>query len=250
MKDKETTNVTDVVLRSVLADDLPPEAERAMKERLVRFRRKVGRTGHGTTTWFQPRWVILREALALAGVVMITVGGFLHVAGNGSAMADTFSFLHSSVTVSEQVLRVTSMECRAFVRSEDGRTLDYVIRWAGPTRSNVDVREGNTILRTYSSTEKINVVDPLLAPVLDFLTPVTLSDAIYEEWQPKRFGTRIGEQKTTLIYVNGKGETFLEMDVDLTTYLPRRIKKDAVEADFTWNEAVSPEPLSPNEEGS
>ena len=250
MKDKEPTHFTDEVLRSILTDDLPPEAERAMKERLLRFREELGQTRVGPTAWLQLRWVFFREALARAAVLMISVGGFLHVAGPRSAMADTFSFLHSSVTVSEQIVRATSMECRARVRGEDGRSLNYTIRWIGPDRSRVEVRDGTTAVRTYSSTREIKVADPLLEPVLDFLTPVALSDAIYEKWQPKRFGKRIGGKTTTLVYVNGRGETLLEMDVDLTTYLPRRINKGAVEAQFNWNDAVSPELLVPNEEGS
>ncbi len=44
MKDKEPTNVTDDFLRTILADDLPPDAEKAMKERLVHFREKVRQT--------------------------------------------------------------------------------------------------------------------------------------------------------------------------------------------------------------
>jgi hypothetical protein len=250
MKDKEPTYFTDDLLRSSLGDDLPPETERALKERLLRFREEVGETGRRKKAWFQPQWVIAREALALVAVVMISVGGFLHVAGHRNAMADTFSFLHFSVTVSEHVSRAISMECAARVRGEDGRSLDYTIRWVGPDRSRVDVREATTTLRTYSSSREMKGDDPLLEPVSELLTPVALSDAIYEKWQPKRFGDQSGEKITTLVYVNGKGETLLEMDVDITTYLPRRIKKDVVEAHFTWNDAVSPEFLMPNEEGS
>ncbi len=249
MKDKEPNDVTDHLLRSILTEDLPPEAERAMKERFIRFHEEVVRTGHRKATWLQPEWVVVREVLALAAVVMISVGGFLHVGGHRSAMADTFSFLNFSVTISEQVFRATSMECKAQVRDEDGRSLDYVIRWTEPHRSRVDVRDGTDLVMTYSSSRETDRDDSLLEPVLDFLTPVTLSDAIYEKWRPKRFGKANGEKTTTLIYVNGMGETLLEMDVDLTTYLPRRIKKDTMEAHFTWNEAVSAEFLPPNEEG-
>jgi hypothetical protein len=159
-------------------------------------------------------------------------------------MADTLTFLHSSVTVSEQVRRATSMKCKAWVRSEDGRSLDYTIRWFGPNRPRIDVHDGNTLVETFTSVEEVQVTDPLLEPVLDFLAPDALSDAIYEKWRPKTFGMRIGEKTQTLIYVNGHGETLLEMDIDLTTYLPRRVKKDVVEAHFTWNEPV------PSEEGS
>jgi hypothetical protein len=244
MKDKEPTHVTDNLLRSIFTEDLPPETERVMRERFVRFREDLGHTGCRRTKWFPLQRAFAREALALASVVLVSVGAFLHAGGHRSAMADTLSFLHLSVTVSERVLRAASMECKARVRSENGRSLNYTIRWLGPNRSRIDVHDGSVLVETYTSSQGFPLDDPLLEPVTDFLAPDTLSDAIYEKWRPKTFGMRIGEKTQTLIYVNGHGETLLEMDIDLTTYLPRRVKKDVVEARFTWNESV------PSEEGS
>ncbi len=71
------------------------------------------------------------------------------------------------------------MECRVQVQGESGRPLEYMILWLAPNRSRVDVHQGSTLVKTYSSSEAYGA-DPLLEPVLDFLTPGALSDAIYE----------------------------------------------------------------------
>jgi hypothetical protein len=276
MKD---TNM-DRLLKKVLKDDLPPEIEEKMKRRFIHYRdmEKTGPTASGIGgrlfsrigSW--PSWIPAREALAFSSLVMICLGGFLHVSGHRNAMADTLSFLSTSVTVSDQLLRVTSMECRLRVSAGNEGDLQYTIRWLSPDTVRVDVHRGEDTGKTlwitdtdivvddrtsnsfheYTNVEQIS--DPLLEPAWGFLTPEKLSEAVYGKWVPKKYGEPHGGQRQALSYINGEGKVLVEMTVDSTSNLPLSIKKyspdsddseEVVEAHFVWNNPISPRLMVP-----
>jgi hypothetical protein len=207
---------------------------------------------------------------------MISLGGFLHVSGHRNAMADTLSFLNTSVSVSDQLLRVTSMECRLQVPAGNEEYLKYTILWLSPETARVDVRRGgdthkilwitgsdvvvadriSNTFHEYGSVEQID--DPLFEPAWGFLTPAKLSEAVYGKWKPKQYGELHGGEGLTLAYINGEGKVLVEMTVDLTSSLPVSIKKFAsdideldnaaeemLEARFVWDNHISPRLMVP-----
>jgi hypothetical protein len=200
---------------------------------------------------------------------MISMGGFLHLSGQRTAMAETLSFLHASLSISDQLLRVTSMKCTLQASKELGAA-EYSIFWLSPDRARVDARQGaiadKTLWVTASDvvvTDRMNgeihhyqgiseVQDPLFEPALEFLTPETISRSIYGKWKPKQYKQHRGEERLTLAYINFEGKTLLEMTVDLSTDLPVSITRfapnDAIselenehelEAHFVWDEPIS-----------
>jgi hypothetical protein len=210
-----------------------------------------------------------REALAFASLLMISLGGFLHLSGQRTAMAETLSFVHASLSISDQLLRVTSMKCTLQAPKELGAT-EFSILWLSPSRARVDARQGASADKTLWVTDSEVVVtdrmsseihhyqsiseveDPLFGPALEFLTPETISRAIYGKWKPKQYKQHRGEERLTLAYINYEGKTLLEMTVDLSTDLPMSIKRfspdDAIselgkshelEAHFVWDEPIS-----------
>jgi hypothetical protein len=264
----------DGLLRKTFKDDLPPEIEESMRSRFSQFRSNLD-SAHQKRLWpsildssFLGK-MQARQALAFASLLMISLGGFLHLSGQRTAMAETLAFVHASLSISDQLLRVTSMKCTLKAPKELGAT-EYSILWLSPDRARVDARQGvsadKTLWVTASGvvvTDRMNgadhhyqglseVEDPLFEPALEFLTPETISRAIYGKWIPKQYKQHRGEERLTLAYINYEGKTLLEMTVDLSTDLPMSIKRfapnDAVpkpgsehelEAHFVWDEPIS-----------
>jgi len=281
---KDADSRLDDLLKQVLNDDLPPEVEGRMKAQFVQFEENIerddrvsDRTSSGiwqrfflSRSWDWSGWAIRREVLAYSSLIMIVVGGFLHVSGHRSAMAETLSFMNTSVSIANQVQETTSMECRMQVPSADGKFLSYIIRWHSPEMTRVDVQEGekagktlaisgseitvtdhiNDTFQEYQSLEQIK--DPVFKPALEFLSPIALATAIYKKWRPQYYREEDEDQKGTFVYIiNGERNT-LEMTVDMTTSLPVSIRKFssdlsgaddvyelAMEAQFVWNEPIS-----------
>jgi len=275
-KDRESQ--TDNLLRYVFKDDLPSVVERRMKDRIIRFQEKVDgddqvsdRTSYSHRKPFlRVRWAFGREVLAFSSLIMIVVGAFLHVSGHRSAVAETLSFLNASVSVADRVQNAASMECRIHVPTEVETSQSYTIYWFSPEQSRVDVRQGETLIKSllisgssiiladhihntsqkYQGLEQLK--DPLFRPALEFISPTALATAIYEQWKPQYYREVDEGQKGTFVYLNNGDSTTLEMTVDMDTNLPLTIKKFSahptgdndiygltLEAQFIWNEPVS-----------
>ncbi|MDH4217360.1 MAG: hypothetical protein OEY18_05895 [Candidatus Aminicenantes bacterium] len=287
---KEKDSKMDDLLKQVFQDDLPPEIERRMKNQFIQFKENIERADQESDrtsriiwqrffkpiSWDWLRWVIRKEVMAFSSMIMIIVGGFLHVSGHHNAMAKTLSFLNTSVSISNQVQEAKSMECKMQVTAEDGLHLTYTIRWFSPEMTRADVYEGeiaikslwvagpeivvadyiNTTYHKYQSLEQIE--DHEFMAVMGFLSPERLAAAIYKEWEPRQYRKNDQIQKGTYVYLNDGGKVALEMTVDMNTNLPVRIKKFAfdptrtadayeltMEAQFSWDKLNSPQHLIP-----
>ncbi|MBN1225092.1 MAG: hypothetical protein JXB23_17720 [Candidatus Aminicenantes bacterium] len=289
-KDDRGNHETDALLKNVLADDLPLEAEKRMKERLLEFReaeagagRLPGRTFQGIWNHvFRPRlrprilWMPRKAILAFSSILMIAFGGFLHISSRGSALADTFSLLNASISVSDRLQQTESMFCTARVSMDRGINVTYLIRWLASGASRLDVRRGGDIEKTLwitgteiiiadnientsKSLESLDQIESsLFDPIIEFLSPERLSEVLYYNWKPRRAVRTDEDGIEKFFFENDKGKTVLEMTVDLKTYLPMRITKSVIdsgspvvpgkiimEVDFEWNQPIPPQYLDP-----
>ena len=280
---KNNTNA-DGLLREVCKDDLPPDMQRSMKARFTQFRNTLDETDRAARwkNFFdlgnRPllQWIPAKEVLAFSSLLMMGMGGFLHVSGPRSAMAETMAFMNTSLGISDRLLGVTSMECRFRFLLEDGHFASATIRWLPPEMTRVDIRRGDDINKTLWITDSeiavvdrighsfneypsvAEVEDSLFEPALGFLSPKRLSEAIYGRWKPKQYKVLENEERLTLVYTNSEGKTLLEMTVDLSTDLPISITKfskdntgsekareHVLEARFVWDQPISSQLLIP-----
>ena len=283
-KEKSYNHEMDALLKEVLKDDLPPEAESRMKRRFIQFREKieqqkrkprmktdmVGKRLLRQETWRWAQWMFKKEILAFSSIIMIALGGFMHLSGHRSALAESFSRLRTSVSVWEQVRHVASMECTVQVPAQNGKTLAFSIQWISPNMTRVDAWSADEITKTlWMLDEHITVVDhlknmlhkaesfvqikdPVFQPVMGFLSPEELAESIYRRWQPVQYEQQVERGWGTFILTNHEEKTLLEMTIDLNTYLPVKIskflqvsiktgeeRKLALEVHFTWNQPLS-----------
>ncbi len=275
-KNTSHQNKTDNLIRYVLKDDLPPEQEERMKQRILRFRRKLEQPKQKRRLNLWVGWVFRKEVLAGASLLMLVLGGILQLAGHRSALADTVSVLNTSISVMDQVGRTETMECQMEIPGDNGRPLSYTIRWISPNLTRVDaqqkdetnktlwITESGAIIvdRIKHTTEKAegvsDITDETFNPVLWLVTPEELADQMYGRWQLRQYEQTEEPGQALFIFINQEDNTVFEMAVDLTTHLPQDIKKFlpsaaetgergrlAMQGRFLWNQPVSPRIMTP-----
>lgn len=282
---------TDNLLKKILRDDLPPELESSMKKQLILFREKMERSEqqrrketyevlwrlfHGEgLKWMQ--WMFKKQVLASVSIIMVLLGGALQITGPRSVLARSISLLKTSVFVSNQVLHAGSMECSVQVPAENDKPLEYSIQWLSPDRTRVQVAESSyniiktlwllneeiTIadhnkktLRKVKNIEQIN--DPQFQHVMGFLSPFDLAERMDGKWQLRQYKQQGECERETYTITIPEETAFLEVIIDLCTYLPINIKKflpDSTKKNgeakmlmnihFKWNTPIPPQIMLP-----
>ncbi len=275
-KNTSHQNKTDNLIRQVLKDDLPPELEEKLKDRLLRFRKKLEHPKPKRRLDLRAAWVFRKEVLAGASVLMLVLGGALQLAGHRSALADTVSVLNTSISVVDRVGRTETMECQMEIPGDNGLPLSYTIRWISPNLTRLDAQQKDEMNKTLwitesgitivdhinNTTEKAagvsDITDAAFNPVLWLVTPEELTDRMYVRWQLRLYEQKEKPGQGLFIFINQEEKTVLEMTVDLTTHLPLDIKKFlppsaetgekgrlAMQGRFRWNQPVSPRIMTP-----
>lgn len=277
MSEKEQENRgVDELLAETFKDDLPPGVERKMKGQLYQFRRKLETPGGA---WAQR--VLPKAALAAAALLMVILGGYLQATGARSILTENISLLETSILVSDQVGRSSSMVCSVELKKECGETKEYHIQWisAGLTRVDIHKTGQETAMTIWLSKSKIviadyergavqevenidQVPDNFIKPVLVLLSPERLSEDLYGEWRIKG-RQQMGEcEWKTYAIIPPEQETPLEMTVDLCTYLPLEVQKVipdpgkrivggkmGLKVRFRWNTPIQPQNMVPEAKG-
>lgn len=279
----------DHMLRQAFKDDIPPDVKNAMQRQLDRFRirmeqataertraeRKAFRAIFHSREVQWIRFLFKKEILIVASLLMIVLGGFIQSSGSSNKLTENLSVLGTAVVVSNQLNRSQSMECSIQMAGKNQKPLLYSIQWLSPNMSKIQVRESeNTLVKTIWLTEEYMVVadhlkdslnkeryseplgDPILQPILGYLTPTELVERIYGEWQLIQYQQRegCGQGIYTVALINESGT--LEVTIDLCTYLPVTIQKTLPEEErgeealimdvrYRWNVPLSQELLSP-----
>lgn len=248
----------DDLISQAFKDDLPADAENAMRRQLNEMRRKMeqltkdkSRTDRMRILPFSQfrgtQWVQLllkKEVLIAASLLMIVFGGFLQSSGYSNSLKKSLSILGTSVAVSSQINQVQSMVCSIQMPEETENPLSYSIQWLSPNLSRIKVSGPNheplktiwisedTIviadhLQKTLRKEKIPLqhIDPMLQPIAGYLSPAGLTEQMTGAWQLKGYEQKDGCQWGTFTVSMPEENAILETTVDLCTYLPASIKK-------------------------
>jgi hypothetical protein len=277
------------LLKQVFRDDLPAEVEAGMSRRLLDLRRTMGqpagqassgaRSGREESrlpaAWQWPRWAFRKEVLVFSSVIMMVIGCIAHLGGYQNVLAHSISHVKVILAMSGQLRRATSMDCSMLWPGKEGKPLQYRVRWAQSGRTRVDVAvagrtektfwtaDGSATIADYadgslSTLAGVDQVrDPLLQPVLAFISPAVLARHLEERCQLRQV-TQQDTLASALLFVGHEGRDAIEVTVDGKTYLPATFKKPlpdvapagrqsvrVMEARFVWNQPVAPELLVP-----
>jgi len=281
----------DDLLKQTLKDDLPPELESRMKKQLKLFREKMEqpqqqrrketngilwRLFHGEgLKWMQ--WMVKKQVLAPASIIMVVLGAVLHITGPSSVLAESISLLKTSVIVSDRVNHARSMECSMQVPAENDQHLKYFIQWLSPNLTRVQVKNQNQdIIKTmWISEEEITIADhttsilrkvekvsqigdPEFQHALGLLSPFDLVERMEGKWRLKQYKQHGDCEWGIFTVAIPEEKTLLEFTVDLCTFLPTNFKKFLkdpkkesgegkilMNVNFRWNTSIPPQLMVP-----
>lgn len=289
-EDSEKFEIDDL-LKQTLKDDLPPELESSMKKQLILFRKKIEKpeqqrreeTNGALRRLFQwgglkwMRWMLKKQVLAPASIIMVVLGAVLQITGPSSVLAESISLLKTSVIVSDRVSHAGSMECSMEVPAENEQYYEYFIQWLSPNLTRVQVKKPNQdIIKTvWISDDKITIADhatnilrraekvgqidaPEFQHALGLLSPHGLVEQMEGKWQLKQYKQHGDCEWGTFTVAIPEEKTILELTVDLCTFLPTSLKKFLADpkkengegkilmnVNFRWNKSIPPQLMLP-----
>jgi len=281
----------DDLLKQTLKDDLPLELESRMKKQLTLFREKMEQpqqqrreeTTGAMRRLFQGeglKWmkcVFKKQFLAPASIIMVVLGTVLQISGPRSVLAESISLLKTSVIVSDRVSHAGSMECSMQMPAENGQHLKYFIQWLSPNLTRVQVKKQNQdtiktmwiseeeitiadhVTNTLRKVERINQIDdPDFKQALGLLSPLDLVERMDGKWRLKQYEQHGDCEWGIFTVAIPEEKTFLELTVDLCTFLPTNFKKFLedpkkesgegkilMNVNFKWNTSIPPQLMLP-----
>jgi hypothetical protein len=271
----------DNLLKQALKDDLPPEAESTMNRQFLNLQRTLDRPESLTEAdeWSWMRGLFRKEILALASAVMLILGVVMQLGGSQSALAHSIEQLKVIVTVSMSLNRAAFMDCTVMKLGAGGENSSYHVRWRAPGDARMDMVSGDGAQTIWISNETISFADsdggvlrsmpiktmtlgPVWQPALEFTTPTLLAKHMEEQYGLMQTGERRGAGSGEFLIVGREDGQAVEITVDARTYLPKVLKKYALdsgrtngdrvcltEVRFLWNQPIPrelfvPEPLA------
>jgi hypothetical protein len=267
----------DNLLKQALKDDLPPEAEARMNRQFLNLKRALDGTESlaEPNRWLWARGAFRKEILAFVSAVMLILGGVMHLRGPQSALAHSIEQLKVIVTVSMSLNRAAFMDCTILKRGAGGENSSYRVLWRTPGDVRMDMVSANGTQTIWISNETISFADsdggtvrsmpvktmtpgPVWQPALEFMTPTYLAKHMEEQYGLMQRGERSRAGSDSFLLVGREDRQVVEITVDPRTYLPKGLKKYALdsgrtngdrvclmEVRFHWNQPTSGELFVP-----
>jgi hypothetical protein len=216
-----------------------------------------------------------KEILAFATAVMLILGGVMQLSGKQSALAHLIEQLKVIVTVSMSLNRAAFMDCTVLKPGAGGENSSYHVLWRAPGDARMDMLSADGAQTIWISNETISLADsdggavrsmpiktmtpiPVWQPALEFMTPTLLAKHMEEQYGLMQIGERSGAGSDEFLIVGQKDRQVVAITVDARTYLPKVLKKYALDSGrtngerdclmevcFLWNQPISHELFVP-----
>jgi hypothetical protein len=266
----------DRLLRQALKDDLPPEAEARMNRQFLGLKRTLGRPESLTDADEWPWHGLFRkEILAVASAVMLILGTVMHLSGSQSALAHSIEQLKVIVTVTMSLNRAASMDCTVLKPEAGGENTSYHVLWRANGDARVDMVSAGGAQTIWISDETLSfaganggsirsiplqtmVPGPVWQPAMEFRTPRQLAKCMEEQYGLMQTGDRSGGGSGEFLITGRDDGQAVEITVDAKTFLPKALKKFALdsgrtngdrvclmEVQFHWNQPIPGELFFP-----
>ncbi len=254
----------------------PPSPD--LHDRVLRAAREAMASGdverHWTDRLLRAHGTFGRGILAFASTFMLILGIILQLGGDHSVLADSLERLKVMVTISGNLYVATAMDCTVLkADAPDGKS-QYRIRWNADGVSRIDMGSSSdkrqTLWISKGAVSVTNDEDTAVRSMtvqslpsqwqqsMEFLTP-----AMLVRQMDKRYGLTQAERKDGAgpneFLIRGREDLHaVEITVDARTYLPKTLKKYALDSDragrnpvclmearFIWNQPIPRELFVP-----
>ncbi len=284
--DKDNGHDVAELLNRVLRDDLPPETELKMRERLSAFRRaaKSSKTGYRAPRarlrgyaavlelWLSRPLAHRKKVLAYVSAVMLAAGAVIHLSGYQSVLANSISLLKTKMSLASQIRLADSMECVISMPSNDAHMVTYHIRWVREGRTRVDVEARGGVRETlWISQGQLTIGGSIsgshgspAAPVTSIpetvrilLSPANMARKLDGDWQAQPGGKQ--QSPDRVVFTDWQDRGVVEIHFDGRTFLPISLSRKqppdtdgsghtATTVRFVWNLQVDPQLMIPRRE--
>jgi hypothetical protein len=260
----------DGFLKQALKDDLPPEAEARMNRQFLRFKGSIRRPDTLSEADEWPWHGLFRkEILAVASAVLLILGAVMHLSGSPSVLAHSIEQLKVIVTVTMSLNRAVSMDCTVLKPEAGGESASYHVLWRAKGDARVDMVSAGDAQTIWISDETISFAGsdggeirrvplqaiapgPVWQPAMEFRTPWLFAKQMEEQYGLLQTGERSGAGSGEFLITGRENGQAVEITVDAKTYLPKVLKKYAMdssrtnvdraclmEVHFHWNQPIS-----------
>jgi hypothetical protein len=216
-----------------------------------------------------------RLAVAFTAAVMLILGGVMQLSGKQSALAHSIEQLKVIVTVSMSLNRAAFMDCTVLKPGAGGENSSHHVLWRAPGDARMDMVSADGAQTIWISNETISFADSdggavrsmpiktmtpssVWQPALEFMTPTLLAKHMEGHYGLMQIGERSGAGSDEFLIAGRKDRQVVEITVDARTYLPKVLKKYALdsgrtngerdcllEVRFLWNQPISHELFVP-----
>jgi len=264
------------LLKQVLKDDLPPEAEARMGQQFLDLERTLnwhGSSAEAERPWMH--WPLRRGILAFGSAAMLILGIVMQLNGSPRALAHSVEQLKVIVTVSMSLNRAAFMDCTVVKPEAGGENTSYHVLWRANGDARMDMVSAGVVQTIWISDGTISFADsdegsirsvplktiapgPAWQPAMEFRTPALLAKLMEERYGLMQTGERRGAGSDEFLIVGKEDRQVVEITVDARTYLPKLLKKCApdsgrtnggricpMEVRFHWNQPISGELFVP-----
>lgn len=206
----------DELLKSALADDLPPDVAAGMRERAARFRERTARKEEAAAF----RAPLFRKtAWAALSLLFLISGGLLQGRGSRNPLSNGISLIKTRLAVSGELAAAESMFCSIRVRRPDGASVDYEIAWHAGSRAEVRARRAEGLMPD----EPPDVPEDLATVIAAFSSPSAVGKLLSGGWLFIGTSRDAGCDVGTYAIRARDGQPALELSIDMCTSLPVRI---------------------------
>jgi hypothetical protein len=186
---------------------------------------------------------------------MLILGVVMHLSGSQSALAHSIEQLKVIVTVSVSLNRAAFMDCTVLKPEAGGENTSYHVLWRANGDARVDMVSAGGAQMIWISNETISFVDsdggavrsmpiktmtpgPVWQPALEFMTPTLLAKHMEEQYGLMQTGERSGAGSDEFLIVGREDRQVVEITADARTYLPKVLKKYALDSGRTNGDRV------------
>lgn len=267
----------DTVLNRALKDDLPPEAEARMQQHFLSLRHTLDLAQNPVEEEEFP-WMhgfFRRDFLAVASAIMLILGIVIHFSAPPGALAHSIEQLKVIVTVSMSLNRAASMECTVLKPGAAGEDASYRVLWRTPRDARLDRVSSDSSQTIWISNDTISFADSdgsairsmpisviapgsVWQPAVEFMTPELLAKQLEGRYGLMQTGEKREDGSDEFLIVGREDGQVVEISVDARTYLPKALKKYALdsirtngsrvcllEVLFHWNQPIPGEYFVP-----
>jgi hypothetical protein len=260
----------DRLLKRALKDDLPPEAEARMNRQFLRLKRSLGQPESLAEADDWPWHGLFRkEIFAFVSAVFLILGVVMHLSEPQSALAHSIEQLKVIMTITMSLDRAVSMDCTILKPESGGESISYHVRWRAKGDARVDMDAAGRAQTIWISDETISLAasdgstirsvplktiaaGPAWQPAMEFRTPEIFAKQMEERYGLMQTGDRSDSGSGDFLITGREDGQTVELTVDAKTYLPKTLKKYAldssrnkgersclVEVRFNWNRPMS-----------